>query len=60
MRQNVYAYAQAFRAVGGDVTTIDLPDIGITGSTHMLMMDKNSDQVAEVIEKWLVRKGFAQ
>ena len=24
----------------------------------MLMMDKNSDQVAEVIQKWLVGKGF--
>ena len=37
---------------------IDLPDIGIKGNTHMLMMDKNSDQVAEVIQKWLVGKGL--
>ena len=60
MRRNVYAYAQALQAAGGDATTVDLPDIGITGNTHMVMMDKNSDQVADVIEKWLVTKGFAQ
>jgi len=24
----------------------------------MMMMDKNSDQVAEVIQKWLVGKGL--
>jgi pimeloyl-ACP methyl ester carboxylesterase len=59
MRQNVYAYVQALKAAGGDATTIDLPDIGITGNTHMLMMDRNSDEVAGVIEHWLVTKGFA-
>jgi pimeloyl-ACP methyl ester carboxylesterase len=59
MRQNVYAYVQALKAAGGDATTIDLPDIGITGNTHMLMMDRNSDDVAGVIENWLVTKGFA-
>ena len=37
---------------------IDVPDIGITGNTHMIMMDKNSDQVAEVIQKWLAGKGL--
>ena len=25
---------------------------------HMLMMDRNSDAVAEVIQKWFVAKGF--
>jgi hypothetical protein len=38
---------------------IDLPDIGLKGNSHMVMMDKNSDQVADVIQKWLVAKGLA-
>ena len=37
---------------------IDLPDIGIRGNTHMVMMDKNSDDVADVMQKWLASKGF--
>jgi pimeloyl-ACP methyl ester carboxylesterase len=59
MRRNVYGYADALRAGGCDVTTIDLPDIGITGNTHMVMMDRNSDDVAAVIQKWFVTKGLA-
>jgi hypothetical protein len=58
IRQNVSGYADAIRQAGGSVDLIDLPDIGIKGNTHMLMMDKNSDAVAEVIQKWFVAKGF--
>jgi pimeloyl-ACP methyl ester carboxylesterase len=58
IRQNVIAYADAIRQAGGSVDLIDLPDIGITGNTHMLMMDRNSDAVADVIQKWFVAKGF--
>jgi pimeloyl-ACP methyl ester carboxylesterase len=59
MRRKVYDYADTLRAAGADVTTIDLPDIGLTGNTHMVMMDRNSDDVAAVIQKWFVTKGLA-
>jgi pimeloyl-ACP methyl ester carboxylesterase len=58
IRQNVVNYTEAIKSAGGNVEVIDLPDIGIKGNTHMMMMDKNSDQVAEVIQKWLVGKGL--
>jgi pimeloyl-ACP methyl ester carboxylesterase len=58
IRQNVVGYAESLKAAGGKVDVIDLPDIGIRGNTHMVMMDKNSDQVAEVMQKWLVSKGL--
>lgn len=58
IRQNVHEYAGLIKAAGGSVDLIDLPDIGITGNTHMLMMDRNSDAVADVIQKWFVAKGF--
>src|SRR5205814_10573746 len=51
IRQNVAGYADTIKSAGGSVDLIDLPDIGIKGNTHMAMMDKNSDQVAEVIQK---------
>jgi hypothetical protein len=58
IRQNVMAYATAIRSAGGDADLLDLPDIGIKGNTHLVMMDRNSDQVAEVIQKWFERKGL--
>jgi pimeloyl-ACP methyl ester carboxylesterase len=50
-------YAAAVRAAGGKVDVINLPDIGITGNSHMVMMDRNNDAVADVIQKWLVAQG---
>ena len=58
IRQNMVDYVGLIKGAGGSVDLIDLPDIGIKGNTHMLMMDKNSDQVAEVIQKWLAGKGL--
>lgn len=60
IRQNVHDFATATKQAGGAVDFIDLPDIGIKGNTHMMMMDRNSDAVAEVIQKWLVSKGFVE
>ena len=58
IRQNVVNYVGALKEAGGKVDVIDLPDIGIKGNTHMVMMDKNSDDVADVMRKWLTSKGF--
>ena len=59
IRQNSVDYAAAFKAAGGSIEIVDLPDAGIKGSSHMVMMDKNSDQVAELIQKWLAGKALA-
>jgi pimeloyl-ACP methyl ester carboxylesterase len=32
---------------------VQLPDIGIRGNGHMMMLEKNSDAIAGVIETWL-------
>jgi pimeloyl-ACP methyl ester carboxylesterase len=32
---------------------VRLPDIGIRGNGHMMMLEKNSDEIAGVIGKWL-------
>ena len=58
IRQNSVTYAEAFKAAGGSIDLVDLPDVGIKGNSHMVMMDKNSDQVADLIQKWLVSKGL--
>src|SRR3954454_11256291 len=60
IRQNVHDYAALIKGAGGTIETIDLPDIRIKGNTHMMIMDKNSDEVADVMQKWLAAKGFVE
>ena len=49
-------FANAIQKAGGDVEIIDLPKIGINGNSHMMMMDKNNADVANVILKWMEQK----
>ena len=43
IRQSGVDYAGALRSAGGHIDVIDLPDRGIKGNSHMIMMDRNSD-----------------
>jgi len=45
-------------AAGGSVDVVNLPEIGIAGNSHMLMMDKNNAVTAELIQTWLAAKGL--
>jgi pimeloyl-ACP methyl ester carboxylesterase len=47
------AYSARIRAVGGKVEVIKTTDLGIRGNSHMLMQDSNSDQIADMILKWV-------
>ena len=60
MRQIGLDYADAIRAAGGSVDVVNLPEVGIKGNSHMLMMDKNNGQVADLIQKWLADKGLVE
>ena len=48
------------RLAGGKVEVVSLPEQGIKGNSHMLMMDKNNRAVLDVIAKWLVDNGLAE
>lgn len=58
IRANGVAFAGKVRAAGGHVDVVDLPAIGIHGNSHMMMMDRNNDQVAGVIQDWLAKQGL--
>jgi hypothetical protein len=60
IRQGGIDYAGVLKSAGGSIDVVDLPDAGIKGNSHMMMMDKNNDQVADLIQKWLLDKGLAQ
>jgi pimeloyl-ACP methyl ester carboxylesterase len=45
-------------AAGGVGDEIDLPKMGLHGDSHMMMMDRDSDQIATRIQDWLARQGL--
>jgi hypothetical protein len=51
-------FAKIANAHGGDVEVLLLPDVGLTGNTHIAMADLNNEQVADQLSKWLHRKGL--
>jgi len=53
-KDNRKAITARLREIGGDATTIVLPEIGLKGNTHMMMMDKTSEAVADVVEDWIL------
>ncbi|EFS30720.1 alpha/beta hydrolase [Bacteroides sp. D2] len=51
-------WAKIVNEMGGDVTVIHLPEIGLHGNTHFIMSDLNNMEVAAHISKWLHEKGL--
>jgi pimeloyl-ACP methyl ester carboxylesterase len=41
------------RTAGGRGSVLMLPDAGMRGNSHMLMMDKNNLEIADVLQKWI-------
>ena len=44
---------QAFRQAHSSIDWLSLPDRGMYGNSHMLMMDRNSLEVADLVSQWL-------
>lgn len=47
------ALAESINDAGGHAKIFQLPDIGIYGNSHMLMLEKNNKKTAHVIIKWI-------
>lgn len=58
VRRNSEGWQGRIRASGGTADTLDLPAAGIGGNSHMLMMDTNSDEVAQRVQRWMDAKGL--
>lgn len=54
------SFRKALNAAGGQGDILSLPAKGIQGNSHMMMMDRNSDQIAGLIQNWLVSKGLSK
>jgi hypothetical protein len=49
------ALSARINAAGGNSKFVHLPAVGIRGNSHMMMMDKNSLQIADLIVAWMER-----
>lgn len=47
-------FVETINKHGGNATLIELPKIGIYGNTHFLMQDLNNDELADLLERWLI------
>jgi pimeloyl-ACP methyl ester carboxylesterase len=46
-------FVEQLKKAGGDAVMMHLPAMGIKGNSHMLMQDKNSDQLADLVISWI-------
>ena len=49
------SFIERVKKAGGKAETIFLPEKGIRGNSHMLMMDTNNQQIADMILDWLTK-----
>jgi hypothetical protein len=50
--------AEAINRHGGDAQVLRLPDIGIHGNTHFMMLDLNNVKIANLLSRFLREKGL--
>ena len=51
-------FADMINKNGGDAKVVHLPEIGIKGNTHFPMSDLNNQEIAELMNNWLIEKGL--
>lgn len=49
-------WRDALAGIGASIDWIELPKLGITGNTHILMMDVNNLQIADLIQGWMAKQ----
>ncbi len=53
VRDTAVEFAESYNADGGNCTVINLPDIGITGNSHFMFQELNSEEIAAHVENWI-------
>jgi pimeloyl-ACP methyl ester carboxylesterase len=59
-REHNIRMATLAKEAGGSVEIVNLPDIGIRGNSHFMMMEKNNGEIADYVEGWLERRGLRE
>jgi pimeloyl-ACP methyl ester carboxylesterase len=56
IRDNGMKFYEAIGKAGGSVKVVNLPQLGIRGNSHMLIMDRNNLEIAALIQNWLAEQ----
>ena len=51
-------WAEMLNKLGGDVTVVHLPQVGLHGNTHFPFSDLNNLEVADLLSQWLHSRGL--
>lgn len=57
-REKAYQFHQTLVDAGCPSRMLELPEVGILGNSHMLMMERNNYEIADLIQGWLVEEGL--
>lgn len=60
IRRNGLKWVEIQNASGGRAEVVQLPDLGIRGNSHMMMMDRNNLEIAGIIQDWFAKQGLAR
>jgi pimeloyl-ACP methyl ester carboxylesterase len=52
-RPYAHCVAKWLNQAGVKTTYVRLEDVGLTGNGHMMMLERNSDEIAEYLESWI-------
>ena len=58
IRANGVKFLEAAGRAGARYEVVDLPKTGIRGNSHMMMMDRNNGEIAQLIQDWLSKQGL--
>jgi pimeloyl-ACP methyl ester carboxylesterase len=58
IRGNGVKFLEAAAKLGARYEVVDLPKAGIRGNSHMMMMDRNNGEIAQLIQNWLEKQGL--
>ncbi len=47
------AFTDQLKALGDDAATVWLPNVGLHGNGHTMMLERNNEQIADLIEQWI-------
>jgi hypothetical protein len=58
LHHSAHRFHTAILNTGGTSQWIDLPEHGRRGNSHLLMMDEDSDEIADMISRWMTQNGL--
>jgi hypothetical protein len=57
---NARAFVKALNSHGGHAEIIHLPEVGIEGNSHIMMLEENNVEIAGLVSRFLRENGLAK